>query len=135
MPELKGRGRHALKEYVGDLFDSGADILVHQTNCAGVMGAGIARQVKERYPEVFRLYKNCCLRLPQDQLIGTTLIVQIGKHQYIANCFGQRQYGRSGRYTEYPALLLHQDGPSWSHRNPSSILFRALKAKIEGGKS
>ena len=31
-----------------DIFESGADAILHQVNCQGVMGSGIAKQVKEK---------------------------------------------------------------------------------------
>jgi O-acetyl-ADP-ribose deacetylase (regulator of RNase III) len=34
------------------------DVVIHQTNCMGVMGSGIARQIKEQFPEAYRAYKN-----------------------------------------------------------------------------
>ena len=33
----------------GNLFDSNAHIIAHQVNCQGVMGSGVAKQVKERF--------------------------------------------------------------------------------------
>lgn len=46
---------------VGDLLKQDkVDIICHQTNCKGVMGAGIAFQIKRTYPEVFKKYKEFC---------------------------------------------------------------------------
>ena len=44
----------------GDIFESDADAILHQVNCQGKMGSGVARQVKERYPFVYELYKQAC---------------------------------------------------------------------------
>jgi len=44
----------------GDLFDADVEALVNSVNCAGVMGRGLARQFKERFPENLRKYKNAC---------------------------------------------------------------------------
>ena len=44
----------------GDLFESGADILVNPVNCVGVMGTGLALQFKKRFPRMFRDYKELC---------------------------------------------------------------------------
>ncbi len=46
----------------GDLFDPSLkfDALAHGCNCSGVMGAGIAREFKRRYPAMFRAYKLEC---------------------------------------------------------------------------
>ena len=43
-----------------DIFDSGADIICHQVNCQGVMGSGLAKQIRERYPIVYEEYKKWC---------------------------------------------------------------------------
>lgn len=48
-------------EYVkGDIFESGCFVGVNTVNCKGVMGKGIAKEFKERYPEMFKQYKNDC---------------------------------------------------------------------------
>ncbi len=40
----------------GNLFDTKAKIIAHQVNCRGVMGSGVALQIKERYPYVYEMY-------------------------------------------------------------------------------
>jgi len=42
----------------GDIFLSNADILVNPVNCQGVMGAGLALQFKERYPDMYTHYRD-----------------------------------------------------------------------------
>lgn len=44
----------------GDMFESGADILVNTVNCVGVMGKGVALEFKKRYPALFSAYKRYC---------------------------------------------------------------------------
>jgi O-acetyl-ADP-ribose deacetylase (regulator of RNase III) len=44
------------------LFDSPAQTLVNTVNTVGVMGKGIAKEFKERYPEMFREYSRICRR-------------------------------------------------------------------------
>jgi O-acetyl-ADP-ribose deacetylase (regulator of RNase III) len=45
----------------GDMFDINSDIMVCPVNCVGVMGAGIARTFKVRYPDMFRAYLEACI--------------------------------------------------------------------------
>ena len=45
-----------IKFFNGDLLKSGCDIICHQVNEYGVMGAGIAKQIKEKYPKAFDDY-------------------------------------------------------------------------------
>lgn len=48
-------------EYVaGDLFKSGATCVVNFVNTVGVMGAGLALQFKQKYPDYFEAYKKAC---------------------------------------------------------------------------
>lgn len=48
------------KIVIGSIFDSTCDYIVNPVNCVGVMGAGLAKQFKERYPENFSVYKYKC---------------------------------------------------------------------------
>ena len=45
-----------IKFFNGDLLKSECDIICHQVNEYGVMGAGIAKQIKEKYPKAFADY-------------------------------------------------------------------------------
>jgi len=45
---------------IGDFFDYKADIRINTVNCVGVMGAGVALEFKNRYPDMFKEYVNVC---------------------------------------------------------------------------
>lgn len=45
---------------VGNIFDSDCYALVNPVNCVGVMGAGLAAQFRNRYPEMFWDYQEVC---------------------------------------------------------------------------
>lgn len=50
-----------LTEIEADLFTvPGLDALAHGVNCIGVMGAGIAKEFKRRYPAMFAEYARLC---------------------------------------------------------------------------
>ena len=90
----------------GDIFDSGADIIVHQVNCQGVMGSGVAKQVRERFPRVYNKYVNVCR---ESNPLGDILLVCADETDnskpIIANLFAQYKYGYDGGcYTDYNAL-------------------------------
>ena len=42
------------------VFNTDAIIIAHQVNCMGVMGSGVAKQVKEKYPSAFHDYQALC---------------------------------------------------------------------------
>ena len=99
----------AIKICNKDLFDSDAQILVHQVNCQGVMGSGVAKQVKEHYPQAYRDYVTFCGDAEPSDLMGTVCWsnVSVAPPKWIANCFGQANYGDDGQqYTNYAYLRL-----------------------------
>ena len=100
-----------IKHIKCDIFESGADIICHQVNCQGVMGSGIAKQVRERYPWVYGTYKNFCIGVVEEHkakpeiMLGTALPVYIDENRVIENLFGQEKYGYDGNcYTNYEKL-------------------------------
>jgi len=45
---------------IGNIFESSAQTLVNTVNCVGVMGKGIAKEFKKRYPTMFQDYSTRC---------------------------------------------------------------------------
>lgn len=41
------------EEIKGNLLESDCDIICHQTNTLGIMGGGIALQIKNKYPLLY----------------------------------------------------------------------------------
>ena len=54
--------RNNIVEKSGDVLKSGADVICHQVNCKGVMGTGLALQVKKQNPKLFQEYRLVCAR-------------------------------------------------------------------------
>lgn len=88
-----------------DALAVNADVIVHQTNCKGVMGAGIAKQVRDQFPDVFTKYKALCdrYRTNTSELLGTCQFVE-ENGKTICNAFGQDGFKRPGCNTDYNAL-------------------------------
>lgn len=89
----------------GDILDVKKGIICHQVNCKGVMGAGLAKSIRDKYPDVYRgyklAYKNGKLKL------GKVIVSKISDDLVIANLCSQDGYGRDKhkRYTDYVALV------------------------------
>ena len=100
-----------LKIFDGDVLDSGADVIAHQTNCIGGFGSGVAGAIAHRYPTVQKEYYIHCQSHKPSDLLGTIQVCSIhdksGKVQFIANLFGQMAYGYDGntRYTSYDGIF------------------------------
>lgn len=46
----------------GSIFNSNAQVITNTINTFGVMGAGLAKQFRERFPEMYEDYKEKCRR-------------------------------------------------------------------------
>lgn len=86
-----------------NIFDGGAEGIIHQANCFNTMGSGIARQIREKYPEA---YEADCKTVAGDyKKLGTFSWVQTNdKKFYIYNCYSQYRYGTDTRHTNYEAI-------------------------------
>lgn len=49
-----------IKIVKGDILQASEDIIGHQVNCQGVMGAGLAKQIRNKYPHVYDEYRKLC---------------------------------------------------------------------------
>jgi len=97
-----------IKIVAGDLMEADEDIIAHQVNCMGVMGSGVAKCIRQSFPEAYTAYVefvSCFLKEnPRTELLGKCQTVLMdGK--VVANLFGQLTYGRDGnQYTKTMAL-------------------------------
>ena len=92
----------------GNLLDAQTDVIAHQVNCQGVMGSGVAKQIKEKWPNVYKKYTyhvNESYLLEKGPLLGQCQLVEILDNKYVANLFGQNRFGYDGkRYTSYDGI-------------------------------
>lgn len=88
-----------------DILTVDADVICQQVNCRGVMGAGLAKQIAGKWPEVKRQYIDLCGNRAQYELLGNIQVIDVdGGKKSICNVFGQFSYGRDRMYTDYKAL-------------------------------
>ena len=91
----------------GNLLDSNCDYICHQVNCQGRMGSGIAKQIRERWPEVYEGYKHFCEYHASkgESPLGKILVTHKQCPMCVINMFSQDNYGYDGeRYTSYDAF-------------------------------
>lgn len=88
----------------GDLLETPFEIIAHQVNCQGVMGSGVAKQVKEKFPYVYSTYVKALKQNGANFMYGKSQIFYEDTHT-IWNIFSQYNYGYDGKqYTNYTAL-------------------------------
>lgn len=88
-----------------NLLDSDCNFICHQVNCQGKMGSGVAKQIRDRWPEVYSNYA----RVANSKMLGKVQILYIEDanipRQCVVNMFSQENYGYDGaRYTSYDAF-------------------------------
>lgn len=93
-----------------NILDVTEGIILHQCNNRGVMESGLAKQIRNKYPEAYELYReNCSLRNFRAPL-GEIYYKKVNNNLWIANAIAQDGYGRDKVYTDYDALrtVLHR---------------------------
>jgi len=96
-------------EHRGDISTVAEGLIIHQVNCQGVMGSGVAKALKEKYPQMYEdYYRHAGQPFTQLEegryLLGDVVYTQVTEDLAIACLFGQQYFGRDGRrYTSYDA--------------------------------
>jgi O-acetyl-ADP-ribose deacetylase (regulator of RNase III) len=90
-------------ETKGDILLIKEGIICHQVNCLGIMGAGLAYQIKNKYPNVFIKYKEFCSKYQIYELLGKIQICSVESYLAICNIFGQ-EFTSLGKNTSYDAV-------------------------------
>lgn len=90
---------------LGNILNEPRGILVHSANAMGVMGTGLALQIRRKYPLVYKDYKKLTTVLKANS-VGKSVCTQINDDLIIITGIGQNGYGREPRvvYTNYEAI-------------------------------
>lgn len=111
----------------GDLLQSSCTVIAHQANCFGVMGAGIAKQIAEKYPEVLRADREFPIAVGSRERLGRFSVAEVHDpavgRRLVFNLYGQYRFGRGKRHTEVKQLesavrnmmeyLQDNEDPAW----------------------
>ena len=86
----------------GDLLDDKYKIIVHQGNCRGVMAAGLAKQIRNKFPNVYYDYIKA---LKYENATLGHIIISHSDQRIIITMLAQDEYGTDKRYTDYDAFI------------------------------
>lgn len=88
----------------GNVFEGFCDVICHQVNCQGIMGSGIAKEIRERFPEVYE--KFCKSYKAKENKLGNIDIIDVcNGERFIVNMYSQDNYlPRRIRHTDYDAF-------------------------------
>lgn len=90
----------------GNLINASEDAIAHGCNIQGVMGSGVAKDIKENFPYAYEMYKLLCDE--KEAYLGEIQPI-LASHRNIfkvvINCFTQEFYGRDNtKYVDYDAI-------------------------------
>jgi O-acetyl-ADP-ribose deacetylase (regulator of RNase III) len=85
-----------ISEHKGDLFTTDAPALAHGVNCVGAMGAGIAKEFRDKYPDMYAGYRKICTANALRP--GEIFMWDNGRQPAVFNIASQRQTGADARY-------------------------------------
>lgn len=106
----------------GNLFDSTAQTIVNPVNTVGVMGAGLALQFKEMYPDMFSSYVGHC---KSGALAIGKLYLYRADHEWILN-FPTKQDWRQPSRIEWIEAGLKKFVETYERQGITSIAFPKL---------
>lgn len=90
----------------GDLLEdlSPWGVLLHQVNCLGIAGAGVAKRVREAFPGWYDAYKgHCDAADDRKNLLGTTHSFRARPDLVVCSAFCQYDVSKAKRTTDYDA--------------------------------
>lgn len=91
-----------IKTIAGNLVtEKEMDVFCHQCNCFGRMGAGIAKQIAVKYPEVAKADKENFKALGAYKQFGNILPVECHDGRICVNMYSQFTYGIGVVQTDY----------------------------------
>lgn len=115
-------------ERSGNIFTSDAQVLVNTVNCVGVMGAGIALEMRYRFPAMFERYVERC---EANRVKIGSLHLDTSTTPWVLN-FPTKKHWRYPSRPEYLKSGLAAFCKSWQSWQINSIAFPILGASHGG---
>ena len=130
----KGKGEAIKIKYVkGSLLEAPEQVMLHGCNSLGVMGAGVAKLIREKWPKAYQDYRNSY------ESYGLTLGSIISSKQpdgkIILNAITQDTIGVSGVHVSYWAIanVMYQIDQKYITRDNKAVAMPMIGAGLAGG--
>jgi O-acetyl-ADP-ribose deacetylase (regulator of RNase III) len=99
-----------IEEIQDDLTKTDCKVIAHGVNTQGIMGAGVAKALYEKWPKVKFAYLDFFTEFNAgpngEHFLGDIDVIQVFRGgPFVANCFTQQYFGSDGkRYVSYDAM-------------------------------
>jgi O-acetyl-ADP-ribose deacetylase (regulator of RNase III) len=122
----------SISVHYGDLFEADVDALVNAVNCRGVMGGGIAKEFRERFPFYYHDYKaKCGATMPYDIRLGFVDFYAQGFPKFLISFPTMYDPGSKSDIKDIERGLWHLVG-CCEHYGVKSIALPALGCGVGG---
>lgn len=126
--------RKSIKEIKGDLIALAKrnhfNVIIHGCNCQGVMGKGIAFQIKQNFPKVSKIDS-------KGELPGTICAVTFSSGLTVVNAYTQIYWGKANdKHKSYSPVNNHEEELYDTQKNRYEFIRSCLRSvnKIFTGK-
>lgn len=100
-----------IKIIEGNIVNAKTDFIIHQVNCQGVMGSGVAKALRDYDEGIYKHYRKFCefCKFEPEELLGTCDAYLLkDRGQIVLSLFAQNNYGYDGK--QYTDLEAFRDG-------------------------
>ena len=122
----------------GDMLTVEHGIIVHGCNAQGVMGSGIAADVRATYPDAYLAYVEHLQGKRREETLGDVIFYDVpGTDLTIANAITQLTFGKDGKkYVSYRAIQKAFDSVIQAANRPGApreVHYPLIGAGLGGG--
>lgn len=93
---------------IGNVTEAFDTYIAHGCNAQGVMGSGVAKAVREKWPKAYddyKLFLPTYIKKDTSEALGNIMFSYQPDGKVIINCITQNYYGRDGmKYVSYDAI-------------------------------
>jgi O-acetyl-ADP-ribose deacetylase (regulator of RNase III) len=121
-----------IEYHKGNLLDTHCKFILHGLSSKGIMGAGVAKLIRDKYPKAYQDYRDSydSYGLP----LGSIVPSKQPDGKIILNAITQETLGHSGIHVSYWAIanVIHQLN-RWADRQMKEVAMPQLGAGLAGG--
>lgn len=117
----------------GDLLEAPEQIIIHGCNSLGIMGAGVAKLIRDRWPKAYEDYRD--VYNSNGLILGTLVPSRQSDGKLILNAITQDTIGPSGVHVSYWAIanILYKIDQRAIDQKIEEIAMPMIGAGLAGG--
>jgi O-acetyl-ADP-ribose deacetylase (regulator of RNase III) len=122
-----------IKYIKGDFLEAPERLILHGCNAQGVMGSGVARLIRDKWPKAYQDYAECYNSYGLE--LGSVLTSRQSDGKIILNAITQNSYGRGGVHVSYWAIanVIRQLNENLDVRKEGAVAMPMIGAGLGGG--